>query len=176
MFITESSTWALRITQEPLRLPMSTHERSWTLMRTHEYGVISAHSPLEQCSFILMHAYEFSENECSRALVSAHEWSGMLMNAHVQPWAPISMVLWCHDHSWAPMSAHGHSWVLMSPYECSWSLMIMAPGCHEHSWALKSAHGTMEPYSCVLLSDNNCSWVILRGHECSWVLIVAHEC
>ena len=60
-------------------------------MKTHEYGVISArsalsaHSPLEQCSFILMHAYEFSENECSRALVSAHEWSGMLMNAHVQP-------------------------------------------------------------------------------------------
>ena len=145
---------------------MATHERSWTLMRTHEYGVISAHaalsahSPLEQCSFILMHAYEFCDTmtpwewvlmatyECSWMVMNAQECScsAMSTNKHgsMVPWSFMSTnecsstVLSSYEPKWVLMVTHDHGarvpWALMSSQECSWhhgTILLCAPEWQE---------------------------------------------
>ena len=77
---------------------------------------------------------------------------------------------WCkmtlHDVSRVLMSSHDlmapYSWLLLSSHECS--LL--------HRTKLMSAHCC----SCVLIGNQEHSWLLLAAYECSWVLMSAHDC
>ena len=115
------------------------------------------------------------------------------MCAHEYPWALMSMMLWCHEHSRVQMSAHSFmapcSWLLLSSHECSllhgtifmgvygcWSIALI--GNYKHSWLLLAA------YECswVQTDADECSWLLMKlmnSHEHSWVwchgALITHE-
>ena len=155
---------------------MSISEPSWALrsmlLRTYEslchdheclLALMSVVGDMASCSSLLMAAYEClwvltSAQECPWALISTHECS------------------WCHAHgcSWVFMSTKAHPYVDMNPHEHGTMAPPVLMSTNKHSWAW--CHGNITTHNAltqslsVVMSAQECSWVLLRASEYSWVI------
>ena len=90
LFINESRTWTLRITQEYSGALKSTHEQSWALVSTDMYGAkalwvgMAPWHQAHKCSLLLMSAVG-AMVPCSWVLMATYECSWILMNAYEYP-------------------------------------------------------------------------------------------
>ena len=151
MFINESRTWTLPITQEYSGALMSPYKHFLASLSIDDYGckvlwvlkdpwhhnhecllaLMSAVGAMAPCSWVFMAAYEYSwglmnAQGCPRALISAHDWS-------------LHHTLGTHKHSWVFMSTHEHSYVAMSTQEHGTIAPTALMRSNEHLWAWR--HG-----------------------------------
>ena len=187
MFINESRTWTLPITQEYSGALMSPYKHFLASLSIDDYGckvlwvlkdpwhhnhecllaLMSAVGAMAPCSWVFMAAYEYSwglmnAQGCPRALISAHDWS-------------LHHTLGTHKHSWVFMSTHEHSYVAMSTQEHGTIAPTALMRSNEHLWAwchgAIPTHSALAPYISVLKSAHDCSWVLLSAPEYSWVIL-----
>ena len=82
----------------------------WLPMSTEECSLVLMNAPEQPSTFIIMAPW---------TLRRTNEHSSVLMGSHGRSYAPLSMVPWHSEHSWALVSTHEHSTSLLVPWQLS---------------------------------------------------------
>ena len=159
---------------------MSISEPSWALrsmlLRTYDslchdheclLAPMSVVGDMAPCSSLFMAAYE-----CLWVLLwvlkSALEHSSVLMNGHG------AMLMRAHGCSWAFMSTNERPYIAMNPHEHGTMAPTVLMNTNKHSWGWChdniTTHNALTQSLSVLMSAQECSWVLLSASEYSRVI------
>ena len=168
---------------------MSTDKRSWVFVGTKQHsGALKSRVPwCREHSLVLMvprcHAHKCSMHH-DAMLMSTLEWPWGLTSTQECLWVLISTYECSWHHCTTLMSAHSCFWAFIIAHKQLWPLIstsAIAPtvliSFHDHSWVwghgVISTQTAMAPYSLVVLSTLECSWLLMGTLKCSWVLLSA---